>query len=458
MKKKICIIVDNPSRDLKGILLLSLNLIESYDVYLIEQYNKREIYLINPDVIIFQTARINNIKDIRNCNKLGASICVLGSEGGYDSYGILTQTNKEISKNLKYINNLFCWGKFEFEKLKKKTKKDFLKKLLLTGSPKSDLLYFYKNFYKKKKIKKNIDILFNTSFPLTDPRYGNFQKTYSSFKKDLQYINKRKIENLFKQLNENQLNFKKLIQRVSKIYHKKKIAIRIHPFENKSSYKQLFTKIKNIEIISDNEAIFETLIRSKHLIHYNCTTSFEYMYLNNKKSLMPNYFKKYLNYGKSISYSSVLCNSFSKLENNLKKINKNSKKNKIKVNNSIENIFWKLDGKSCRRISNIIKKYKNNDEKNYDLLLRNFTTTENFRQKLILFFYYINPLLYRKLRNLFFPNKIRGKEIAITKINQEILLLKKIMNYKKKINIRLLDESDIVLNYVKGGFGFKLFN
>ena len=130
MKKKICIIVDNPSRDLKGILLLSLNLIELYDVYLIEQYNKREIYLINPDVIIFQTARINNIKDIRNCKKLGASICILGSEGGYDSYGILTQTNKEISKNLKYINNLFCWGKFEFEKLKKKNKKRFFKKII----------------------------------------------------------------------------------------------------------------------------------------------------------------------------------------------------------------------------------------------------------------------------------------------------------------------------------------
>ena len=118
----------------------------------------------------------------------------------------------------------------------------------------------------------------------------------------------------------------------------------------------MISRIKHIEIISDNEAIFETLIRSKSLIHYNCTTSFEYMYLNNRKSLMPNYFKKYLTYNKSISCSSVLCNSFTQLENNLKKYNKKDKVKRIKIKKSIDNIFWRIDGKSCQRISSIIKK------------------------------------------------------------------------------------------------------
>ena len=60
-KKKICLVLDNPRRDLKGLLCLTIKLLKNFGVFIVEQYNKREIYLIYPDIVIFQTGRINNL-------------------------------------------------------------------------------------------------------------------------------------------------------------------------------------------------------------------------------------------------------------------------------------------------------------------------------------------------------------------------------------------------------------
>ena len=173
MKKKICIVVDNPVRDLKNVLLLSLDLLHNYDVYLIEQYNKREIFILNPSVVLFHNLRKNNTYLIKLCKKNNIAVCILDTEGGYDSFGIMSDIIlKEIKYNVKLINLYFCWGNYFYKKLKKTIKKNLVTKLKLTGTPKADLIYFES----KKKYKESIDILFNTSFPIINPRYGNKKK------------------------------------------------------------------------------------------------------------------------------------------------------------------------------------------------------------------------------------------------------------------------------------------
>ena len=60
MKKKICILLDHPSRDLDYVTLLSLHLIKlNFEIYIVEAYKQYEIILINPDYLLLPHKRSN---------------------------------------------------------------------------------------------------------------------------------------------------------------------------------------------------------------------------------------------------------------------------------------------------------------------------------------------------------------------------------------------------------------
>ena len=73
-------------------------------------------------------------------------------------------------------------GSICIENLEKKLKKRSKNKI----NSKADLLFYYS----EKRFAKETDILFNTSFPIIDPRYGNRNITIKSL--NLNYINNKK--------------------------------------------------------------------------------------------------------------------------------------------------------------------------------------------------------------------------------------------------------------------------
>lgn len=442
MNKKICIIVDNPSRDLKGILLLSLYLLEKFDVFLVEQYNKRELYLLRPAIVIFHNARKNNISEIIFCKKNNIKVCILDTEGGYDSFGVMNEViNHELKKNLKLVDLYFCWGLYMYKKLKKNINKNFKKKIKLTGSPKSDLIHHYS----QKKFPDKIDILFNTSFPIIDPRYGNKKKTIKFFKKELNYINNKKKISYLKASESNQDEFIDLIKKISADYTNKRISIRIHPFESKKKYEILSKNFKNIKIVSDNEDLNETLKYAKVLIHYNCTTSFEFYLLKKYKTIMPNYFKSsnYLKFNEYIKKSSKLNTSYDQIKKNIDLILNMKKREKINLNSykikNLNEVFFNSNGNACLEISKYIFNLKLNPKKrikNINEFENKFFLNNSFKEKLINIFYYYDPKIYRILRNMIYPWKLRTKELNLKLIQDEINKLMKFMNIKKKVFVK----------------------
>jgi len=448
MKKKICIILDNPTRDLKGLLLLSLYLIDKFDVYLVEQYNKREIYLLKPSLVIFHNARKNNITEIKNCKKNNIYTCLLDTEGGYDAFGIMKEIiNNELKKNLNYIDLYFCWGKYMYRNLKQKISNNQKNIIKLTGSPKGDLIYFFSKMNKTT----HTDILFNTSFPIIDARYGNKLKTVNSFKSELDYISAIKKNRYLKGAKNNQHEFIKLIKNIANDYKDKIISIRVHPFESTKKYDILCNEYSNIYIIKDDENLNDTLKKSKVLIHYNCTTSFEFFLLKKHKTLMPNFFTsfKYLKCNDYIKKSSILCNSYDQLKKSidvmLNKSHKYKNNNSSKIQNSLNEVFYKIDGKSSEKISKNISKLKFNVLNNNKNFSDNFFFNNSVKEKIINIFYYFDPLYYRYLRNLVSPWKLRSKELNLKLISSEIKDLKKLINVRKKVIIKraFINNSDI---------------
>ena len=83
MKKKVCIVVDHPDRDLDGILYL-INILkqDNFTYFLVPFYNFREIYLIKPHVVILNHSRWIYSNLIKILHSLGITILVQDTEGG----------------------------------------------------------------------------------------------------------------------------------------------------------------------------------------------------------------------------------------------------------------------------------------------------------------------------------------------------------------------------------------
>jgi len=84
MKYKICLIVDNPLRDLDGMVLLSMHLAErGADVYLVPMYTQGyEVPAICPDFVLMNYARTANAELIKAYSRAGIVVGVLDTEGG----------------------------------------------------------------------------------------------------------------------------------------------------------------------------------------------------------------------------------------------------------------------------------------------------------------------------------------------------------------------------------------
>ena len=93
IKKKCCIICDNPKRDLPGVIYLAKNLIDlNYEVFVVNSYAYFEIFFINPDIIF-----LNHIRPIYHylakiLLKKNKKVFIIDQEGGFLGH----------SENLKY--------------------------------------------------------------------------------------------------------------------------------------------------------------------------------------------------------------------------------------------------------------------------------------------------------------------------------------------------------------------
>jgi surface carbohydrate biosynthesis protein len=446
--KKICILVDHPSRDLRSILLLAYELIKkNYLVYLIEMYKKNEIYLICPDILILQTATDVHKKILEECKANGISVCILDSEGGYDARGGLKYLKQEILENINYIDYYFLWGYYSYKILYSKKIKD---KLIITGSPKSDLLYYYRADKRKKKY-----ILINTSFPISTPRFTTYFDQKKNLQSQLKNYGKKNVNAFLDEQNKSKKNFFKLIVKLIRDFPQYNFVIRPHPFEDFKEYIYLKKKYSNIDVAID-EDLYKNISEAKGMIQLNCQTAFEYFVIAKTKSLFPVFANNKILYKKDMIKISSPIYSYNSLKKKIIKIyefNQRSKRFFLKKN--IENIFYKIDGKAVKRIVQYLEKIKFK-KINYEFSKNfyKFNTTNDF---INVFAYFINVNIFNFFKNLLII-KDRSKELSSEKI-YKIIKTNLYLNKNKVIpfQLRRANNKDLSSKFIFSLTCFKLF-
>lgn len=275
MTKKIAIIVDNPKRDLRGLLLLSHTLAKyGARIFLVPMYQQGyDIPLLAPDLVIANYARENNRALLSTYQQLDYQIAILDTEGGILSEdGADSVNNWAQSINQSGLGKLidyYCfWGSAVFEAFRKESGLDD-SNLKVTGCPRYDLCS--KPWSNVLSYKRKDFILVNTNFSAINPLFTQSAddevKIFTQLGWDGHYV-----DSLFQSLKSVFPKYLDIIEHIARSYPERTIQIRPHPFENNRIYKERFTALENVIIDGDGD-IFDAIGASSCVIHLNCGSS-----------------------------------------------------------------------------------------------------------------------------------------------------------------------------------------
>ena len=271
MNKYWIYIVDNHQRDLSSICWWTLesDFHKNDKICLLPKFevNPKILSRERPDVIVWNYARPNNIKWIKLSHKLGIYNIVHDTEG--IPRDISTYFNGIDENQLKYIDEIWCWGKTQAQFLEKRFSK--IKNLLdikITGS----IRYEYAKSLHKVPYQNNINkIIWNTSFSTLSPK---FQSPWREFTQHHEYLELSEEETLNKFINfaaERQISTE-YIKLIASHSQSNKITIRPHPFESENFYLDTFKdSFKNIQFSTSGDVHLD-LNQHSLVLQYGCQT------------------------------------------------------------------------------------------------------------------------------------------------------------------------------------------
>ena len=351
---KVCLIVDNPLRDLDGLVLLAWHLANrDAEVYLVPMYYKEEVLHIKPDLVLVNYARSANQDFLKHCSDGGILVGVLDTEGG-----VILNWTIYLDNAAKYVEHVdfYClWGRKQYEALSGNAAFAGLT-LKTTGCPRYDYCVPpWNEAQPKNKIDRDKMVLINTNFPIAMPRYNSSEKEVreliangyeEKYARDLLTQNRSALGEVVK-----------TVKHIAPKFPSVTFVVRPHPFENDDIYKKEFGNFENVEVHREGP-VFPWIKRSIILLHYNCSTAFD--------AVMQNVEPVYLDWinlpllKQEASYRvSRSAGSLQELEEMLNGLINDGK---LQVDESKKNVrkklirdyFYEADGKCSERVSDII--------------------------------------------------------------------------------------------------------
>lgn len=269
---KIALIVDNPRRDLCGLVLLAYQFAKrGVTVFLVPMYQQGyDLPLLAPDLVVLNYARESNRGLLESYRDMGVRVAVLDTEGGVLSEsGFDSPDNWAASfrdSGLADLVDDYCfWGKAVHEAFRQYSEME-VAGLALTGCPRYDvcnqpwvslLTYPRRGF-----------ILVNTNFSAINPAFTGSdkqeQRLFCEQGWDVSYVKK-----LFSELHGVFPRYLDAIEAIARAAPSRTVQIRPHPFENEELYRKRFEGIPNV-IIDGEGDIFNAIHGAECIVHLNC--------------------------------------------------------------------------------------------------------------------------------------------------------------------------------------------
>ena len=281
----------------------------------------RTLKYFGPGTYFHKSINFFDNRRIKDIISRGNFYVSLDEEGGYqlkDQFELKKFLSVRTSlENIKNINILFNWGKFDNETCKK-IYPNFADKFVVAGSPRVDL---WKSEYVKKIYADEIDEIekiYRKKFCLiissNISSLKNVKRIFSIAYKN--YIFKNPIEkkeafkNILQELTDFR-KFSKLIIQIIKTNPKKFFVLRPHPAEEFDSWKRLIRKNKLKNVLINNQFdptpwIYKSdcIIQSKSSLAIEASVLKKRIIsidLNNKRRIFPNKFGNFFKNKNNIS-------------------------------------------------------------------------------------------------------------------------------------------------------------
>ena len=271
MHPRICLIVDNPLRDLDGLVLLAWHLARrGAEIYLVPMYAQGfDVPPIAPDLVVANYVRPNNRDLLLQYRRRGILVGVLDTEGAAGKNADQFADMVARMDCASFIDVYCVWGTEQYDAFHRAeiVPSD---RLRLTGCPRFDFCTMPWRAALPKPTHSDF-ILLNTNFPSVNPRFsrGWEDETKAMVAAGFTEAFARTFIADARRAYDGVLN---TTEQLIRDFPDVKFVLRPHPFEDAAAYRRL--RGPNLSVRQEGSAL-EWIALCRLLIHQNCSTAVE---------------------------------------------------------------------------------------------------------------------------------------------------------------------------------------
>jgi surface carbohydrate biosynthesis protein len=277
---RVAIVVDNPGRDLPGLVLTARRLCEQGATCLLVPFDLwwRELWQLAPDLVVVNYLRSVNQETVRQAAAAGIGVAILDTEGGVfasvDAYRARATPDPDV---FPLVQRFLSWGA-ELPRELVALGDYRSEQVVVTGQPRLDL---YREPWRQaaRRASPYVDrygaplVLLNGSFSRGNPRFASLEEEARNMvardgytPEGARAYQAAHVECL--------TGMARLANRLAARYPQASFVYRPHPFESLATYRELLEPLDNLHLVQEGP-VQGWILRASAVIQSSCSTAIE---------------------------------------------------------------------------------------------------------------------------------------------------------------------------------------